>query len=70
MEFIEVESSTIKSVAYDDRAKQLHVEFVNGSRYVYDGVQPIIFECLKKADSKGKFLNENIRGYYNYSRVK
>ena len=64
-----VESSNIKSIGYDSKSQTLEIEFLNGSVYQYFDVPEHIFEELMGADSQGKYLASNIKGYYRYSKV-
>ena len=61
-----VESSNVVAIGYDDNT--LYVKYSSGT-YKYDNVPKEVAEKLFKADSKGRFMNENIKGQYNYSRV-
>lgn len=65
---MKVQSSTISEINYD--GKLLTVSFVNGREYVYEGVPANIYEAFTQADSKGKYLHENINYRYNYTRIK
>ena len=65
---MKVNSSTIAEINHD--GKNLTVEFVNGRVYTYESVPTTIYEAFVKADSKGKFLHENIVGRYNYLRIR
>ena len=66
--FKSVESSNIESVGYDDTTSSMYVKYKSGT-YKYDGVDKSVFESLLTSTSKGKFMNENIKGQYNYSKV-
>lgn len=63
------ESSNISGFDYIKDRQVLIVEFTNGGRYNYFDVPEIVFERMKAAPSKGKFLAQNIKGKYRYSRV-
>lgn len=65
----EVQSSMIRSVGYDEKARILEVEFVSGSVYRYHGVPRELFEELLEAPSKGSYFLERIRGAYEYTRA-
>lgn len=66
--FNPVESSNIESVGYDDTTSSLYVKYKSGT-YKYDGVEKSVYESLLTSTSKGRFMNETIKGHYNYSRV-
>jgi len=63
------ESSNIARFAYDAPNTTLRVEFNNGGIYDYFDVPEIIFEQMKEASSKGRFLAAQIKGVYRYARV-
>lgn len=42
---------------------------ISGETYVYYEVEEWVFEDFKRADSKGTFLNTNIKGRYNYDKL-
>jgi hypothetical protein len=67
IEMVEVQSSNIKAVGYDSEAKELYVQYSSGT-YKYLGVEPIIFEGLKLAESKGKYMNL-VKKTYKYEKV-
>lgn len=67
VEMLDVQSSNIKSVGYDAEAKELYVQFSSGL-YKYINVEPIIFEGLKLAESKGKYMNL-VKKTYTYVKV-
>lgn len=66
--FTPVESSNIISVGYDETTSSMYVNYSSGT-YKYDGVDKSVYESLLTSPSKGRFMNENIKGQYNYSRV-
>ena len=63
-----VESSSLKSVGYAPESETLEVEFHHGAVYRYLGVPPTVHEALLKAESKGAFLNREVRDIYPYER--
>lgn len=56
-----IESSAIHAVAYDYRARVLHVLFSHGGEYSYLHVGKHRYRQLIHADSAGKYFNEAIR---------
>ncbi|MDO8432071.1 MAG: KTSC domain-containing protein [Candidatus Binatus sp.] len=69
-EMIFVDSSNVEAIGYDSATRELHVRFVkSGETYVYYEVEEWVFEDFKRADSKGTFLNTNIKGRYNYGKL-
>ena len=64
-----VVSSNVEGVGYDEPTLTLEVAFNNGSVYQYFDVPKAVHAALMASESKGKFLNENIKGVYRYARV-
>ena len=64
-----VSSSAISSVGYDRKAKTLELEFSSGGIYDYYEVPPKVYSALMSAESKGRFVSEQIRGRYRSERV-
>jgi hypothetical protein len=59
-----VDSSNIREVGYDAGGEELWVEFVSGATYVYAQVPQLVFDEFVDADSKGSYLNREIRNAY------
>lgn len=69
MDMINVDSSNVAAVGYDEDSSTLQVEFNNGGMYQYFDVPVNLFEGLRDADSVGGYLAANIKGRYRYSKV-
>jgi len=67
-EMVFVDSSNVEAIGYDDNAQELHVQFLNGSRYVYHSVPREVFDAFLNAPSKGSYLNREIKGVYQFTR--
>lgn len=67
MEFKTVESSNIYSIGYD--GKDLYVRFMRSGMYKYLSVPQDVVSDLMDADSKGKFLNMNIKNNFEFEKV-
>ncbi len=59
-----LDSSPIAHVAYDDHGQHLHIEFRDGSAYIYHGVPRPVYDELLRAHSQGAYFNKNIRSGY------
>ena len=66
IQFTPVQSSNIISVGHD--GTNLYVNYKSGT-YKYENVDKSVYESLLSSESKGRFMNENIKGKYSYSRV-
>ena len=64
---IPVKSSNIKSIDYHNQ--DLIIKFINGGRYRYHGVPLSIWDGLKSAPSKGRYLHKKIKGVYAYEKI-
>ena len=66
---IEVESSSVTSVGYDDALATLEVEFRNGGVYRYFAVPAAVHTALMQSASKGTFVSRLVRDVYPFVRV-
>lgn len=66
----EVKSSNIKSIGYFPIRKKLEIEFKNDTIYRYKGVPKSVYKQMMNSESKGKFLNSNIKYQYPYRKHK
>lgn len=69
MERVQVSSSNVESVGFDEDSETLEVEFKNGTLYQYFDVPKNVYEGLVGSDSVGGYLAANIKGVYRYSRA-
>ena len=64
-----VQSSTIVSVGYDEEQQILEIVFQGGRVYHYLEVPPERVLSLLRAESKGRFLNSDIKPHFRYRAV-
>ena len=62
-------SSVVAAINYDPDSLSLKVVYVSGMVYEYKGVPESVYRELKMAGSKGRYLNYNIKGKYDYEKV-
>jgi hypothetical protein len=67
---IPVDSSMLAAVGYDAATKTLYAEFNSGDIWAYDGVSKRTFDQLRKTDSVGRFMRDEILGMYAEYRVR
>ena len=67
MQLREVNSSNISKIGYENDT--LLVEYKSGTQYRYKNVSTTLYEEFLKAESKGRFMNSNVKGKYEYERV-
>ena len=69
MERNALDSSSIAEIGYEPMTQTLEVVFHNGGIYQYFGVPLSDYDALMAAESKGRFLNDNIKTRYRYVRL-
>lgn len=69
VKMIQVSSSNIDKIGYDEINQIVHVQFLNDTKYIYKGVPQHEFEGLLNAPSVGSYLNRNFKNFYPYERV-
>ena len=65
-----VDSSNIAAIGYDHELSELFVQYKNGMTYKYKEVPTNIYESFLKAKSKGKFMNEEVKPFYDYDYLR
>jgi hypothetical protein len=58
MQFHKLQSSSLDSIAYNEKAKELTVIFKNNAMYRYDGVSKTEYEQILNSTSAGTKLKE------------
>jgi hypothetical protein len=66
---MQVESTAISDINYDEDREKLFVRFNSGEEYVYVGVPVEVCRAFAEAPSKGGFFGEEIRDRYPYNRL-
>jgi hypothetical protein len=69
MERVRVDSTSIVSVGYDDRAHVLEIEFQGGRVYRYRDVPKAVHRLLLRAPSIGEFVNRIVKPKFDAERV-
>lgn len=65
-----VDSSNIEAIGYEAGSQELHVRFLkSGETYVYYAVDEWVFVELMQSDSKGRYLNANIKPNYQSGKL-
>jgi hypothetical protein len=65
----QVDSSAIRDIDYTPSRRRLHVRFVSGAVYGYEGVPAPIGEAFLAAGSKGRYFARRIRDRFPYRRL-
>ena len=63
-------STNVASVGYSRHLRALEIEFTRGAIYRFLDVPSNVYRGLMDAQSKGRFIAENIRGKYRFVRVR
>lgn len=56
------DAKNVKAAYYDPGEKQLQIEFASGRTYQYENISLEMWERMKKAESGGRFFNQEIAG--------
>ena len=70
MEMIQVESSHIRAIGYDDAEAKLEIEFKDGVAYEYYGVPRHVYDELMSAASPGSYAHRNVYSNYQQQRIR
>jgi hypothetical protein len=62
-------STVVQSMHYYPDTRTLRIRYVSGIVYDYQHVPEAVFEAMKAAGSKGRFLNRHIKGNYDFVKV-
>jgi hypothetical protein len=62
-------STSIRSVCYDDQRRTLEIELEHGGVYRYFDMPAQIYRGLKAAESAGAYFQANIRGHFRYIKL-
>lgn len=68
-DYVEVRSSNISGVSYDEESRVLQIDFHTGNRYHYFGFEPEKTREFLEAESKGGFFAKSIRPFYPWMKV-
>ena len=62
-------STVVSAFFYDSLSSTLRVIFTSGLVYDYINVPPTVFEAMKNSTSKGKYLNQHVKGHYAFRKI-
>ena len=65
-----VESSNLKQIGYDEGTRELFVQFMDKSIYVYFNVIPVVYQKLINAPSLGKEFANFVKKVCPYEKLK
>lgn len=64
-----VTSNMLRTIGYDAGKRTLEVEFHNGRRYVYSGVDSHTHFKFVNADSVGDFFHKNVKNKFKHQEL-
>jgi KTSC domain len=62
-------SSVIRSYQYYPGEQRLRITYLSGAMYDYLGVPAEVYAAMNAYQSKGTFLNREIKGHYPFKKV-
>lgn len=65
----EIDSTSVKYFRWNSKLKWLTVEYAQGTKYRYKGVEFETIVSLLTADSVGKAINSEVKGSHPYEKV-
>lgn len=66
---VAVNSSSIEMIGYAEDTKELFIQFRNGGMYVYERVPAWVHAALMQAESRGNYLNTEVKPNHAYRQV-
>ena len=66
---INVQSSNVTSIGYSIEEKILRIKFNYGGIYDYINVPAYVYQLMLVAPSKGRFINEKLKGIYQFKKI-
>jgi KTSC domain len=63
-------STVVSAIHYYPSTSTLRIIFVSGMIYDYKNVPEKVYKALKSSSSKGAYLNQHIKGLYDFEKVK
>jgi hypothetical protein len=65
-----VDSTSIAAVGYDAATRDLYIRFHESEAlYAYHGVDPATYAELLASESKGRYVNREIKPRFDYTRL-
>lgn len=63
-------SSVIAQIKYYPESSTLRIVFVSGMIFDYKNVPEEVYYKMRTSGSKGAYLNQNIKGHFEFMKVK
>lgn len=65
-----LKSSVLARVRYDEAARILEIELLDGNVYQYRGVPAFKYQELKSAASAGSYFNSSIKPFHRFTQIR
>ena len=62
-------STVIASMTYDPPTSALRITFTSGLVYLYKNVPEEVYNAMKASTAKGSFLNQHVKGKYQFEKI-
>ena len=62
-------STVIRSYHYHSGEQRLRITYTSGAVYDYLGVPAEVYAAMKAYQSKGAYLNREIKGHYPFQKI-
>jgi len=66
---VDLQSTSLKAVTYQDQSAHLELEFRSGAIYRYSAVPALVYQELLRAESKGRYFNQHIRNRFTHAQI-
>lgn len=66
---VDLQSTALKAVTYQDQSAHLELEFRSGAIYRYSAVPALVYQELLRAESKGRYFNQHIRNRFTQAQI-
>ena len=70
MEWKLVDSSMIRSIAFEEDRRVLGIEFHSGGIYYFSDVPKSVHQGIMLASSKGSYFLNTVKGQYTFQRIR
>lgn len=62
-------SSVVAEMIYNEHTETLRIVYVSGMVYDYKKVPLEVYQQMRRATSKGTFLNQHIKNNYEFDKI-
>jgi KTSC domain len=66
---VDLRSTSLNAVAYQNQSAVLELEFRSGAIYHYRAVPAQVYQEFLRAESKGRYFNQHIRNRFTFTKI-